>query len=915
MLRAILAWRGGQLFWPDEDRFEQTRRIAGMLADGRFVEALSRLLAQPDHILFKAAGLVPAGLEHSLGTPGWVSALFFAAASTWVLWLVQRVARAAGGSPKEALVALILAAATTSLFYYSRHFFPYDFALGLFLLSLLRGIRRATTTGNSLLTGLWAGLGFLAYNGYWSLGAVLMVLHVALAGPHLRALATRLTYALLGLSLPIFCLAGLSRLFGHDFFTLILTFAGTANQGELDQVWLFTLQYLWSAEHGLALLWAVTLVLAVDRRCRPLEAHGLLWPGLSLLLAALLILPPEFLHHFAVTARHIRVLAPFFCLAAASVLCRHPFWTEHPRRLALTLWLVAVQAGFNFAPPLTQIFPREYESMAIRYLDEARKTDLGPYKIINASFLHNPNWAPAGPDHGTVHLRRSHPFQFTPYLFEGYSTALRNLYIERDLSMRIVRIETDGPPLQGYPDGMIELLLRFPTHPESLLPEPLLSTGVPGHGDTLFIRYDGSDHFVLGHDHIGGGATHTPRLPLDRQRPHRVLIGMDTFYAPSPSPRPARRFVIWDDQILLQGRADLHPTAPNQITIGHNFIGASTAITQLSADILSFRRLRIPEVGASFPAPPGALRLEFLRATDMPAGQAEPLLSAGPAGMGDLLYLRHEGDGRLRIGHDHWGSGALLSEPFVHDAARRLELIIAMGPFLPTAEPGSPAARRLYVASHGQIIFNRFTTFHPSAVAELILAENHAASTAVARQPISELLMCEPVSISFPAETPDGYPGAVKITLRFPEELPPGLNFPLLCTGRNGAGDLLFIRSEGQGLYRIGHDHWGHPMMLSAPHSFGPGRTLELTVAMGSLSPPAESADTPDSTWHHRLLVMAGTDILLNQMARFHPAESGAWVVGLNTIGASSADELLPADLLDFSPVSLETIGESIQAP
>lgn len=917
-LRALLVWRGGQLFWPDEDRFEVARQIAGLLCDGRFHEAASRLLSQPDHLLFKAAALLPANIEVLLGAPGWISGLFFAAASTWVLWLVQRVARAAGGSELQGLVALVLAACASTLFYYSRHFFPYDLSLGLFLVCLLAGLRETTSPRDSFLTGFWAALGYLTYNGYWSLGAALLTIHVFLALPQPRIMATRFAYALLGLTLPVFAISAVSWVFGHDFFALTFSFAGTADQGELDRAWLFAAQYFWEAEHGLAVLWALCLLMALDLTGRSPNVRTFLWPGLTLLLGTLLIVPPGFLHHFGVTARHLRVLAPFLCLTAAAALCSHPKFLARPRLLASLLGLVILQAGFNFAGPLTQLFPRDFEQMAARFLSEARKTDLGPYKIINAIFLHNAGLAPAGPDPGAVVLRRPHPFQFGPYLYEGYSLALRDRYLERDLSMRVVRLDAGGQPLRGYPEGMLEIILRFPEKPEGLLPEPLLSTGSFGRGDTLFIRYDGLDHFVLGHDHIGGGATFASRRPLDRTKTHRLVIGMDNFLSVPSSSRFSRRFIIWDGTLLLDGTAPLHPTAPEQISIGHNFIGASTATTQLSAEIVSFRRILYPKPGAVFDEPPGALRLGLLPVSSLPVGYSEPLLSSGPPGKGDLLFLRNDGEGRLRLGLDHWGSGALLSAPIAPDATRQLELVVAMGPFLRPEKKSPvipPNIHKLFVRCNGQIVFNRWVPFHPSDIRELVLGENHAASTTVAPGLSSEMLLAEPTVATEPSGGSADHPGAVRLTLRFNEPPPPGMSAPILSSGRAGAGDLLFIRFDAQGRYQIGHDHWGYSMILSEPRPFDSTQPLELTVSMGALFPSPDPTNPSREMLRNRLFVSASGDVLLNQPARFHPVEPGAWTIGLNHIGSSSAGELLPADLLDFSPVSSESILPLLALP
>lgn len=910
-LRAYLAWSGGQLFWPDEDRFEIARRAAGALLDGRVHDGANLVFTQPEHLLFKIAALIPATIEAVAGLPGWTSALFFAAVSTWVIWLVGCAARAAGGSPLQGFVALFLAACTTSLFYYSRHFLPYDFSLGLLLVALCVGLRENASRRNSLLVGIGASLGYLAYNSYWALGGLVVASHALLALPHPRAVATRLVYAVLGLALPVLAVAFISRLFGHDFFALTFQFAATADQGELEGAAEFAITYFWVTERGLAVLWGVALLMSLDRTGRSSGVRAMLWPGLVIALGILLIVPPVLWHHFAVTARHLRPLAPLLCLTAAMALCEHPVLRRRPAVLAGMLVAVALQAAFNFSAPLAQVFPRDFEKMAADRLGELRREDLGPYKIFNASFLHDPDWAPAGPDPGRIVFRRPHPFEFPPYLFEGYSTAIRERYLERDLSMRVIRLAAGGPPVPGYPEGMIELTLRFPARPRGLLPEPILTTGAPGQGDTIFINYDGLDHVILGHDHIGGGAVHAPRLAIDRGATHRILIGMDTFFPPGTFTHPPRRFVQWNDTVLLFGSAELHPTAPEQIAIGHNFIGSSTATTQLSAEILSFRRVPFPRLGSVFAKPPGALRLKLLLNDTQPEQMAEPLLSSGTVGRGDLLFIRREADGRFRLGHDHWGGGAELSESFAAKPSQATELIIAMGPFLPVPSTDGgdvTSARRLYARHGDQVLFNRLVTFHPSAAGELGVGENLIASTSVSARLTTEFLACEPVSPVELARPPlvDGAP--VRLHLRFFGSLTPGRTDPLISTGRAGAGDLLFIRFDGEGNFQVGHDHWGHAVTMSKKFPMPADQILDLTLSFGALDPgTAEFARL-----RNRLFVATPAGVILNQPADFHPAPSDSWAFGLNRIGASTASELIGADLTASSSVPAAEILDRI---
>ncbi len=57
---------------------------------------------------------------------------------------------------------------------------------------------------------------------------------------------------------------------------------------------------------------------------------------------------------------------------------------------------------------------------------------------------------------------------------------------------------------------------------------------------------------------------------------------------------------------------------------------------------------------------------------------SEPLLVAGRTGAADALFLTYEEDGRLRIGHDHWGAALVLSEPFEARPADEHHVVISL---------------------------------------------------------------------------------------------------------------------------------------------------------------------------------------------------------------------------------------------
>ena len=74
---------------------------------------------------------------------------------------------------------------------------------------------------------------------------------------------------------------------------------------------------------------------------------------------------------------------------------------------------------------------------------------------------------------------------------------------------------------------------------------------------------------------------------------------------------------------------------------------------------------------------PGSLRLVLTMPLLRP-GIAEPLLTTGHTGAGDVIYLKYTGEGHFCIGHDKWSYGGAVSAPFFVDATRPQTVEIAM---------------------------------------------------------------------------------------------------------------------------------------------------------------------------------------------------------------------------------------------
>lgn len=611
VLRVLLVQRGGQMFWPDESRFDVARDAVARFAAGETAAAWRLLLGGADHLFFKLIGLFPAAMEYRLGTPrDVVPALFFANLSVVNILLVWRIARAAGAGGREAAVAAGCMAAAATNFYYARHLFPYDLAMTFGLLALWAGWTGVGGWGRSLFCGVSGGLAFLSYNGSWLFGAVVLTGHVLAGMPGWRRAGARALAAGGGLALPIAAAVAGARAVGVDLVASFVGFSQTINQGDFGRGWRLLLEYFWAAEGlnavlaGLAFV-AVTLGVCLARRW----TRGAAWLAGATAVVAGLVLLSDVWPKFVIYGRTARFVLPFVCLATAYGIER--WWSLGGRAATSALVLVALGAGqavANLWAPLQQVFPRQFYHEAARRQEQLRaQGEARQLAIIYSGALVNRATILSGlPDHEVI-LAAANPIQYEPYLFEGYSEAERRLLGTADVRMRLIavnRARFDYPAelRRPYP-GVVRLTVRLPEPPHVPgAPEPLLVTGETGRGDFLYLVYQGDASIRIGYDHWGAGGKVSDPVPVDLTRPIEITLSMGSLHGPSASEPtvpwrldPKRwLYVEVNGRVVWSHAAEFHPAAPGSISLLNNYIGGSTAGIKFTGRVLKVESLLSP---------------------------------------------------------------------------------------------------------------------------------------------------------------------------------------------------------------------------------------------------------------------------------------------------------------------------------
>ena len=533
-LRVWLACLGGQGYWADESRYVSSRTAVYDLRHGDWRGAGQELLGHADHTLFRWFGLPPALVESLVGhnLQAFVAA-YFGLFSVLAILLIWAVARRAGGSEAEALWAAYLAACANSLFYYSRHFFPYDIALSVTLAGLWLGMG-PWSWRNSLGVGVAASIGFLTYNGYWLLGGCVLILHALLGDGGSRRFLARAAWSAAGLVLPIVILAGLGAALGFNLVSEDYQW-GIIAKGDFPFGHRVVAGYLWYGEGASLVIWAVALAYALGRAWRDRRWGRLAWHvGAGVLVVGGLLGLSDVIRQFTVQGRRVREVVPFLCLGAAVGIAEFLQSRGAGRRrwtTAIAL-LVGACAAWNFSVPLRQVFPDGFRQLAAAAI--ARQSDASAYRLTFVRNLWGMDLAGPPSPFPTI-LRRPHPMQYRPYQYEGYDTAQRADLNSHDVTMRLIRVpgRLDGadPRWRGYP-GPVRLVVRFPTNAAGTS-EPLAVTGRTGQGDIFYVHYVDSTHLSFGLDHWGIGATNSAPIEIDYSQPHEIIL-LAGFLLPPP---------------------------------------------------------------------------------------------------------------------------------------------------------------------------------------------------------------------------------------------------------------------------------------------------------------------------------------------------------------------------------------------
>lgn len=454
LLRWVLVFQGGQYFFSDEQRYQTSQQMTELLLHGQVREAALKLFSAPEHLGYKVIGMIPALLEHIIGQSLVLPAMFFSLFSTLNLYLIFLLSKRVGASAREALFALTFSALSQCLFFYVRHFLPYDVSMTFGLLALYVGLTDRENARRSLVCGALSFLCFVTYNGYWSLAALAMLVHASRRSETMGHKIQRGVSLGLGLILPLFALIACAAPLGINLLEEYRHFAQTITEGNYEEGWSLPFAYFWHTENFLILVLVLLALYAVFKRRN--YTPVVFWGSCILFLYVCLVVPSVFVHAFVVYGRLVRPIMPFLVLLSANGLIglSQDFGQVGQRIVPVVLLVVFVQAAWNFNATFRVAFPRDFvREVQAQYPDfnfSPKRFAFGAPEVCenNGYAMQNAKFFLAAPEStsivpGETLLFASHPINFLPYQDEGYTPEQKQAFREAQLRMVFYKLDPE----------------------------------------------------------------------------------------------------------------------------------------------------------------------------------------------------------------------------------------------------------------------------------------------------------------------------------------------------------------------------------------------------------------------------------------------------------------------------------------
>jgi hypothetical protein len=462
----------------------------------------------------------------------------------------------------------------------------------------------------------------------------------------------------------------------------------------------------------------------------------------------------------------------------------------------------------------------------------------------------------------------------------------------------------------GAQFGGLKLELSLPVETPTLA-EPLFETGIQVDArDWLEITYLPGNRARLNFFHAGTGTFPSSEFAIPADRRITVEARCGSLLPPYTSPvfsswsRAEFELARRDLQVVVNGTEVLrmvlncYDSSPANLTIGRLGWFSGGMQQTFTGKVLSVGRLPLdkPELpSAAFSAAaPVEMTLFFPGSTP---GAVDPLLVTGTGKESDLLYCAYDGAGHVSFGLDHYAYGGPRSDPLAFDPLVPHKVVVWMGSLAKGAAQKAAEAdewgSRLVVVMDGHVAINGDQAFYAGGPGSLLAGQNPYAPSVARKAFTGRIAGIRQVRLAdLPSPERNAAFGAVDMTVELPLGAG-GTQEPLVVTGVEGAGDMVYLRYVDSEHVSFGFDHWGIGGSVGKPVSVDYRANHRLAVTFQSLYPAGSVGHGSDLV----RVVLDGTTVLESHWA-CHPATVNQIYIGKNPIGGSTCGPVFTGHIL-----------------
>lgn len=149
-------------------------------------------------------------------------------------------------------------------------------------------------------------------------------------------------------------------------------------------------------------------------------------------------------------------------------------------------------------------------------------------------------------------------------------------------------------PITSYGAYMVKIRFNNNIASSSEVREPLLTTGMTGAGDILYVEYLSKNKIIIGFDHWGSGGARSEPITIDPNKVYNLEISLGSFYPNAPLDLNNNLLkllkVKLDNKIILKSIANFHETTDEEILVGENRIGGTYSVPKFLGEIVEVRK-------------------------------------------------------------------------------------------------------------------------------------------------------------------------------------------------------------------------------------------------------------------------------------------------------------------------------------